>query len=731
MTLLDRLLGRQEPKPQKAVTGPGVAAYLSGNPLLSSLMGTPQQKMAAYLRAYRIGWFYKAGNKISTDLALLKVQVMPEDAAGDNDAAIVAADLSVPWERLDPIQQFLRLMERPNPYQTGRQLRKKTQIRRDFAGAAFWWLEGATSRELPTGVYGISPARMWPSYNKAGQLIGWVMDYDQPSGGVPFTTEEILLFQGEGTDDDYCPTGVVESVFSEVRLHDRIAQHTGDSLTLGSRMNGMLWPKERSLTEDEYQDTLRAWRNVTSDPNAGRRLLVFPEPMEYAAGGSTPAEVGIPELSAVHRDNILTAFPISPYMLGVPMPGGLNSAEIRREERRNYWEGTIHPRAEEFEEVVQTGLIARYEAVVGQTLDFEMEEPSLDDAPTLLEKAGALRSLVAVGFDAESAVEAVGLDHIKWNGLPKLVDPEYQAQQTEQAAAQGDGARVVVRDTNTRDSTATQQTLVGKAMDEPDPLGIHPEAVKVTFREDVIGREVSGSEEAVRGFLTAQRSRIIERIEALLPASKAARKALSDDWWDGDEEDALLLVALRDSYNRLGRGALQVVANTLSRVVLPDRIERVISANLKGAGTRIRDINETTRQAVTAELETGVRRGYNITQLVAGVPSESFRGIAQAPMKNGASAFDELRAETIARTETMNAYNNAAIRGYSEFGVREVQAIDGDTDAQCAIRNGGVFSVDDALGIADHPNGTLDWIPVLPERKSYDTEQPEVNAHPR
>jgi hypothetical protein len=85
------------------------------------------------------------------------------------------------------------------------------------------------------------------------------------------------------------------------------------------------------------QDALRAWRNVASDPNAGPRLLLFPEPMEYAAGASTPAEIGIPELAALNRDNILTAFPISPYQLGVPMPGGLNSGESASEDRRDYW----------------------------------------------------------------------------------------------------------------------------------------------------------------------------------------------------------------------------------------------------------------------------------------------------------------------------------------------------------------------------------------------------------
>ena len=52
----------------KAVTGPGVTAYANDYPL-SSLRETPQQRCAAFLKAYRVGWFYKAESKISGDLS--------------------------------------------------------------------------------------------------------------------------------------------------------------------------------------------------------------------------------------------------------------------------------------------------------------------------------------------------------------------------------------------------------------------------------------------------------------------------------------------------------------------------------------------------------------------------------------------------------------------------------------------------------------------------------------
>jgi hypothetical protein len=66
----------------------------------------------------------------------------------------------------------------------------------------------------------------------------------------------------------------------------------------------------------------------------------------------------------------------------------------------------------------------------------------------------------------------------------------------------------------------------------------------------------------------------------------------------------------------------------------------------------------------------------------------------------------------------MDAYNASAIASYSDAGISEVQAIDGDQDEECAARDGETFSTDEADTIEDHPNGTLDWVPVIGEAKA-------------
>jgi hypothetical protein len=688
VTILDRLYALRAPKARpasyKAVTDVGPWINLP----LSSLRDTPQKKAEAFLRAYKVGWFHKAGRRIADDFSNLEWQVTDGDidSTDPDEQVLDRPDLDVPFDGLDPIGQFMRLMERPNPNQTGRVLRQKTRIRLDFAGTAFWYLEnGDSPSSLPTAIYGISPSRMWPSYSDAGQLIGWVMDADKPDGGVPFGVDEILPFSMGGPDDDPFGVGVVEAVYAEVPLTELMAKHTATVMTTGGRLAGMIWPKDRALSEDEFTDVQRAWRNVTSDPQAGKRLLVFPEPMEYAAGASTPAEIGIPELAVLNRDVILTAFPISPYQLGVPMPGGLNSAETRREDRRDYWQGTIEPRTLAYDETVKVGLLERYERVMGRTFNFRTPIPNLDDAPTLVGKTEAYKGLVAVGFDPQAALTAVGLEHIKWNGLPDLLDPAKQAMMAEQAM---------------------------EAEEPPAPPPPPAKTIKGQ-REDARERGARTGTNILDDFFQGQRERTESRIREVFPAGKR-QKALPGGWWDGDTEDELLEKAMRALYLQVGKSSLQIVADQLDRTVLPRNVKRILEDLAQNGASRVVGINERTRDAIALELTEGVRRGYSVNQLIDGVPDENYKGLTGAALDNQVPVWSDARAETIARTETALSMNRAALIGYDEFGVKTVEAIDGDEDPECAERHGQSFDIETALGIEDHPNGTLDWIPVVP-----------------
>lgn len=128
---------------------------------------------------------------------------------------------------------------------------------------------------------------------------------------------------------------------------------------------------------------------------------------------------------------------------------------------------------------------------------------------------------------------------------------------------------------------------------------------------------------------------------------------------------------------------------------------KAVEHALKEGSKRVTQIDEWTRKQLKGRVAQAIEAGLS--------PAEAGDFIRQW------SGFDEYRAERIARTEMMFSFNQSAAVTYGEYGVQQVVADDGDEDPECAARHGQVFSVDEALMIEDHPNGTLDWLPVAPD----------------
>ena len=76
------------------------------------------------------------------------------------------------------------------------------------------------------------------------------------------------------------------------------------------------------------------------------------------------------------------------------------------------------------------------------------------------------------------------------------------------------------------------------------------------------------------------------------------------------------------------------------------------------------------------------------------------------------------RAEMIARTETMKAFNDVAQDQYAKYGVTQVQWLATNDERECeecAAHDGQTYSLDAAPDIPAHPNCRCITIPVIPE----------------
>jgi hypothetical protein len=96
--------------------------------------------------------------------------------------------------------------------------------------------------------------------------------------------------------------------------------------------------------------------------------------------------------------------------------------------------------------------------------------------------------------------------------------------------------------------------------------------------------------------------------------------------------------------------------------------------------------------------------------------------------------FPKTHADRATRTETRDAFNRGTLEALHRAGVAQVQAVDASdgtdatTDAECQARQGRVYSVEDAMDVDEHQNGTLGWVPLSTERLSVE-RVPELPAH--
>src|SRR6185437_3140586 len=194
MSIYVRLPSR--PVYPKAMLGPGAAAMLT-QPMLAEYRGpmAQQKLMKSCIDMWKADpWIRAAERVISGRFSTVEWHL--ED---DNDAEIddeyqnpVAVDA---WTLMETPQGKL-----PGRRQVSRRdLWAMTSRDMGVTGNAFWYLDQReTVAQTPAAVLYIAPYRMSAATDQAGNLTGWVMDYNDRTGtGTPLLLDEVLQFMFE------------------------------------------------------------------------------------------------------------------------------------------------------------------------------------------------------------------------------------------------------------------------------------------------------------------------------------------------------------------------------------------------------------------------------------------------------------------------------------------------------------------------------------------------------
>lgn len=619
-----------------------------------------------------------------------------------------AADEEITDKSPAPFLEARDLIEKPQMALTGR----KQQTRRDLwsltsrhiglCGNAFWFLDQLDLLAArPASIMYVNPARIAPVEDRAGNLIGWMLDGSSfdASDGTPLEIPELLHFTLDPPDWGHFGVGIVEAFLGKAFFSTVTDRHAAGVVSSGGRLAGMLMPKAGVTMEpDAWESLKRDYRAIVGDPDAAKKMQILKQAMDFTPTSANPQQLDLAKLMDQSRDDILAGWGVPVSQVGIATAAGLNGGATKGFDEAILMQGAVHARVVSIRETIQFQLLDRWKAA-GVALELEIEEPEFDDQTPQFDLAVKARELPLTNAQRLALIgeEPTGDDAID-NAI--MLPSTYTTWAVVGAAAIPVPIVPVAAPSVPVEPAALLPTM-GKARRIRGPL--------LSQRHAVDTRVVPAVKRSVAAVLAEMRTEIAGKVKRNA-AHLARRPTDVDSWWNAAKWNVALTKALAPHVS----GVALTVTTEIDKVLgtgkaAPVWAEPIYARLLKRVGLRVTGLLDTTRDAVLSVIQATVRQGID-----DGLGAAQMGDVLESAL-NDAATFNEYRAEMIARTETMAVYNAAALDSYREFGMEQVQAIDGDGDPECAARDGQVFTLDEAAAIEDHPNGTLDWTPYFPE----------------
>ena len=713
-----------KPKAMKAgPIGPGSGVLMTEYPL--STLGNQQSPQQRMRQAWKLGievpWIRAAELVIASKIQGLAwhIEDGDENTVDDDYVGTDAQDLRTllekPMANLPVGQQMFRTA-----------LWRLTIRHIGLCGNAFWYLDAMNTFGEPNAVLYIRPDRMSPNDDANGNLVSWQLDRTATNPGITISLEESIHFVYDPPDIGHFGVGLVESAMLWLGNSQGLDRHEAMLISSGGRLSGILAPKTGVVGPEQSLQIERDWRTIVDTSDAAKRLQILNAPVDFTKTTLTPAEMNLVELMTNARDNLLALWHIPLTAVGVHERGSsisAGAAKVTETDDQTVWENAVKARTEPFLEHLQYRLADPYQSQ-GQSFTIVLDYPTFDDnSQTYVDAQQAVNQPIT----NNERRNILGLDPIDdavigLSGGPLGEEVWMPATQV-YAFTQAQGIKppeptpqtlATPDPTNDMDSVslAAGETAGATAKARVTPP-LHPtikplHTALVSLRNRIADAKTPILKRSVSGVLQDQRNEIADRLRKNA-AHVAKNPSDTSTWFPAKTFDAQLTKALQPHLTVMADSVNATIHDVLpaKKAAPAGAVERVMT---RGAA-RVTKINETTRQKINDAIIRGLEAGSTINDVADAIQA----GTSIVGLDMGA-LFDDYRSEMIARTELMDAYNSSAIATYSDAGFDSVQAIDGDGDPECAERDGQTFSTDEADSIEDHPNGTLDWVPVIEQK---------------
>jgi HK97 family phage portal protein len=470
--------------------------------------------------------------------------------------------------------------------------------------------------------------------------------------------------------------------------------------------SGLLKIKKRLSSQDEATTIRARWRSQFGGVNNFHRIAILDDDAEYQPMANTPKDMALNDLHNLTESRICAVLGVPPILVGANVGLQRSTFSNYREARLAFHSETLEPLVTRILRYFNRNLFDEYTGNESLSVDWTAMRSVLDDQAA---NTTRINTLFAGGvITLNEARTSLGFDALDEGAMRRIPSSVFEV-------AEGAAAPVAVG------AAPVEQSL---------PALAEIKAPRVAPRARVMRRRIIEEREELTDEITGKvlthfrgiRNRADGILGRLMERDLEETKAYPFEVVDmlPPIETGSMSKILEAAYRKISKKTFKTindvgVAGNLRWSDKLPTIQNVLSA----APSRASMIHSTTSKAIQRAVGIGLERGYSIEQLARGVPDDRFPGI------RAVLGETENRARLIARTEVMRTQNQTTAGFYKEQGFLYVQAddVDGGPDDNyvdpgdpygrtCAERHGQIYTIEDAQNIDDHPNGTLNWMPM-------------------
>jgi HK97 family phage portal protein len=627
---------------------------------------------------------------------------------------------------------LLALLNKPNPYYSGRLLRMASALSYNTDGNVYW-IKIRNKQLKPIQLWYVPHWLIEPHWPQDGSE--YIDYYKYQPGSVPIKIyPEDIVHIRNGIDPFNIRKGQapLKSLFREIFTDDEAANFSA-SLLRNMGIPGLLispGTDNSTVTEDDKNAVKLMVKSKTTGDKRGEPLVMSAK-TDIKQFGYSPANMDLSALRGIPEERVCAILGVSAAVVGFGT--GLAQTKVgatMREMRESSYEDCIIPMQNLFADEINTQLLPDFEENADVwRLDFD-----LSDIRILQEDENSLSTRVLAQMAGGlikhgEARQSLGYENDAKDGqdvyfMPNSITVTSEAEVENPPPPPEPKPPVIMQTPPINDNTADD--LSGTVTGNAPPKNLTVETKGRNWKTR-LAKELNRSEKHLSNLYS---STLEKQFNALGDAAASTWKRTAAAYWEtlpgksaniemkDPRDDAYYadlisgevrtdIIDYKAHYMRVTHETFSIIDSVTTLMVnLTDPAEARI---IKECGTRkgLLDIKEDTRRAIYDALSEARAVGEGADAAAARIKDL---------VSGGHWSSASIRAKCIARTETKNAQNMSSLEAYKSGGVMQVEIVDGQlatSDEDCINRNGDVISIDDAENIKEHPNGTLSWSPVI------------------